>query len=573
MAGDAAGGSLSESLKDSVGVRNGIILVVTIVGIFAISKVELSRTAESFLGLNFAGIMGFIAYYLEQTIIPRTFRNKQLRSHMAGAAKAVNASETLKMVIDQVRIDLDHKLSDLELAIYKDANGTIPELSIKTVEHVKVGAFATFVVDERELQYEEPEGLLYLKAWYEKASQLGAGHLQRVFIVDKLDDVTDKIVQLIEDHVDRNVGVWMIENTLAESLRIDCQLDFGLFDERCLMTVQPRGPGVSSLLSVFVELPSGTNSNAVDAHRQFRKRLLARATPAHEFLHKFRLPLNAAFWNRRMVRHSPKLGPPHGVSAADARKMVDLIVEHHASMSRPLRVAILGLTPELVNACIDEQKIGTLELIDQTDVDVKLPNSGKIGRVPGNWLEYVPTETFDAILGDEVLNNLHIQQYRSFFQQTNRGLRPGGIMVLRTMARYEEVEEFSKVSKDKLLAHIKEATNESELERNARIIEFLHSSEVAFHDGSQMISTLRYNELIRGWIGSGDITVAQAVNYWFPDRENQTLYLSSADPDWLEKASRRYFKEQTFIAVDGQYCGADARLCHFYRITPFVRRD
>lgn len=552
--------------------RNLIILAVSAcIGLVSLVKVS-EKQAITWALLSYIVIFLF-SYGLEQIYLPQEF--KKLRSDMAGAVKTANQNDTLKIVLEQIRSEFADRLAKLHKFTYVDEKGTIPQLSVKTIESVKTRAFATFVADNREEIYENSEGRTYLNAWYQKAGHLDKnGELHRVFITGKLGDLTDEAVRLIEEHLKRGVQVSVIERNVAENISEGCELDFGLFDMDCLMTVKPR-PGNSSQLSVYVKGPGDTNARELDRYENYRKRLLKAAVAASDFLRDFGRPINAHFWDRRlMLKDNVRLGPPHGLSKADAMEMLDLILRHAPNATTPIRVAILGLTPVLVETCLNSPRIDEIVLVDQTSVAVDKPQTTKkIKVIRSNWLDYNAHGIFDGILGDEALNNLNVQQYRSFFRAMHNCLQPHGVLILRTLGRYEGTEQFLRVPAKQLLDSIRNAAaDDSEAERGASIIEYLHSVDIAFDPTTQLIDTKRYNDFLANWVTQGAITPGQAAGFWFPDKANQQLYLSSVDPDQIQERSREYFDQMPFAEVDAAYCGCDGVLRQFYRITPFVLR-
>ena len=292
---------------------------------------------------------------------------------MVGASDAARENNLLDTVLNTIINDLDERLDDLRNFKYIDTEGVVPQLSIDTIQQVKEGAFATFVADAREHIYEDVGGRRYMNAWYQKAAELSKkGALHRLFITNKLGDLTEEAFRLIEENYQRGVKVSVIERRQAENLSLGCELDFGLFDESCLMTVKPLSPEENEL-SIFFRGPGILNKQELGKYQAFRDRLIDAATPGKEFLREFGRPINATFWTTKMTySQNVRLGPPHGLSTDDAQTMLDLIVSNSPN-KEPLRIAILGLTPQLREVCEKEPRVGEFVLIDQTDVFQTLP--------------------------------------------------------------------------------------------------------------------------------------------------------------------------------------------------------
>jgi SAM-dependent methyltransferase len=511
---------------------------------------------------------------LEIKYLPEKF--KDLREDMAGASKAAGKNDILKAILEEILMRLKEDINNLRRCVYVVEEDAIPNLSVKTIQAVRKMAFATFVADEREHVYEDRQGELYLEAWYAKAHDLAdKGDLHRVFIVAEMGKITDETVSLIEEHVERGVKVRVIERAKADDISEECETDFGMFDSNCVMTVTPRRGGTSDRLSVYVKGADGANAVLIDRYEKFKDRLLANAHSARDVLKEFRRPVNAHFWNNRLLKHTARLGPPHGLSEIDARKMIDLALPKSSS----LRVAILGFTPQLVDLCIAEQRIREIVLVDQTSVAMEAPQTAKIVRsVRANWLDDAvkdveEKDAFDVVFGDEALNNLTLPQYRTFFRAMQRMLKPNGMLILRTLGRYEDADRFLRAPAQQLLSYIRFAPeHEAEAERGARIIEYLHSTNIAFDEKRHLIETKRYNELLHTWIEQKDITKEKAEGFWFPAKDDPELVLSSPDTDQIGETSRAYFHQMPFNEIDPTYCGSDGMLRQYYRITPFVRR-
>jgi hypothetical protein len=290
-----------------------------------------------------------------------------------------------------------------------------------------------------------------------------------------------------------------------------------------------------------------------------------------EFLRRFDEPINARFWDNRLLNHSALLGVPHGLSVQDAKNMLAGVMDR-LPQQQDFRVAILGLTPQLIDVCNAETRVKEVVPIDQTQV--KYEFGGKIKRFRANWLEFKAEYGFDAILGDEALNNLSIQQYPHFFRAMHGCLRSHGTLVLRTLGRYEGAERFLEIPSDVLLKEIQSMQpNKGTADHGARILEVLHSVHIAFDPGKSSIETSRYNGQIRTWVEQKLITSEQAEPFWFPYYLSPELQLSSPTPDHIQEASREFFDPMRMMSVDPTYCGSNGLLASIYRITPFVVRS
>ena len=558
-------GFLSEPLP------RGLIILLVAVLADHISHKYLSEQQALLFSVCLATCLFFFAWTFDYARIPKEF--KKLGRGMADAVKIAESNRVLDIVLQQVIGDLEEKLDQLQSFRYVDDTGTIPDLSVRTIRTVEREAFATFVADTDDEAYDDPKGQEYLKAWYDKAKELGKDRVKRVFLTRAFSETPDHVVQLIKEHLSKAIGVSVVTRTEAEKLRGNCRLDFGLFDESCLMTVEPR-PDSSHRLSVFLRRPKGANPEIAE-HQAFKRSLLELAKSPEEFLQGFSRPMNETFWNSRIRSHHTRLGPPHGLSQSDGRAMLDLALKQVPPAHIPGRIAILGLTPELVNLAQQDARINEIILIDQTTVKQPSLASNVIQR-NGNWLTYTHDAPFIAVLGDEALNNVNLNQYRSFFQSMHRNLIPDGILVLRTLGRFGEPDQGSNFELAELLDAIRQPpatpSAETDVERASLIIRSLHCASLGFDREFSLIRTAVYNGVLDEWVKTKVITPAQAEGFWFPDRLQRNLRLSSPEYDDIRRVSGSLFNELDPMDVDSRYWGNREGLRPYYQILSFQAR-
>ncbi len=547
--------------------REFVILVVSLaLEIYLHSRPDVGEKWAITWAISTGLLLTLLSLAFEVIGVPDEFR--ALLPDMAGAARTAGKNHVMKIILTQIISELRADVKNLNRNTYIDERGTIPKLSVKTIESVASHAFATFIVDEREVAYSDENGRAYLNAWFSKAQEIGTpGKLVRLFIVENRDDVSAETVDLIERHIQNKISVFTMERAKAEKLCGACEMDFGLFDSDCLMTVRARH-GISPLLTVYVQTDRREISKTFDDYIACSESLKQSAMPGEQFLREFNAPINARFWDNRLLNHSTRLGVPHGLSDQDANNMLTMAVTRLPQIQE-LRVAILGLTPQLIDACNAEPRVKEVILVDQTAV--KQDFAGKIKRVTDNWLEFKGDHGFDAILGDEALNNLSIPQYGHFFRAMHGCLKGQGALVLRTLARYDDAERLAHIPTSDLLEEIKKwQPGGFDSEVGPRILELLHSSNIAFDPSRSLIETSRYNDLIRTWLEQKSISSQQADAFWFPYKQAPKLRLSSPVPDQIREASRQFFDPVQMIKVDQRYCGNDGSLASLYRITPFV---
>jgi len=548
---------------------NGLIVMFSvIITVCLVSFSSMDRNWAIAFGFLSAILMLAIAIVFELHVLPKEFR--RYRSDIAAAVAASHQHPILRLVLAEVLRGLREQVACLRNGTYYDERGKIRTLSVQTIESVRHSAFAAYIVDERERTYETPEGRTYIAAWCQKARELGdQGDVSRVFIVKSINEVTDETFCRMKHQNAYGVKVLLVEHDKVKDIAQGCELDFGLYDGNCVMTVTPRR-GISDMLSLVVG-DKGTNETYIRRYTEFKGRIIGAALDFESFARRFVSPINALVWNNRHLLHATRLNPPHGLSVKDATAIVDLALRYLPELP-PLRIAILGVTPQLVDHCLSLSRIGEITLLDQASVS--LPDKGiRVKRVVANWLEYSTDRPFDAILGDEALNNLTISQYGVFFRNMRRLLTPHGILVMRTLGQYEDATRFLKVTPDDLLRFIRdEAHLLPEGDCAARVISYLHSALIAFDEARCMIDTARYNNLLETWISRREIDEAGAARLWFPSREELRVVLSSPRTDLIFEASGRCFNQMPFVEVDSSYCGADALLQKFYRITPFVAK-
>jgi hypothetical protein len=548
-------------------VVNALLLLLSIiVGIVLAVFAVTNRTWAILFSFLSALLLLLVTIALELRVLPTEFR--PLRSDIAAATLAAHRNRILALVFDEILRALREQIIALRHGTYTDDKGTIPELSVKTIEAVKRSAFATFVENSTENLYQQPQGRRYLEAWYAKSAELGPAAICRVFILQDPAEVSEDTLTIIREHEANNVRVVVTSRTEAEKLADGCELDFGLFDSECLMAVTSH-PRLRTRLDVFVRDETGSNEAIIERYERFRARLLAITLDTGTFLDKFAEPMNVQFYNEWYVNYPARLGPPNGISPVDVTGMVNLVTQH-IGRDDSLHVAVLGVTPQLVDALLTTNAVTAVTLIDQTPISFPIKDN-RIRRVRANWLTYRSTEKFDAIVGDEALNNLRLAQYGTFFRSMRRLVKDDGILLMRTLGRYSGSARHRSASVEELFRFIQDEGNElTDVDRIARIITFLHSPSIAFDEGHSMIETTRYNALLKGWAERKEISEDTAAKFWFPSKEITALSLSSPDTDQIFQKSRALFHQMPFREVDSDYCGTNGILSTFYRLTTFI---
>lgn len=115
--------------------------------------------------------------------------------------------------------------------------------------------------------------------------------------------------------------------------------------------------------------------------------------------------------------------------------------------NRPLSVAVLGVTPELIGLSWPPQSV--VYAYDQSAEMIQsiwpAPPTSKAVITQSRWQTLpVKREFFDAVVGDGSLNALpHLDDYEEVFEELYRTTRPSAKIVLRCFARPEHPESIS----------------------------------------------------------------------------------------------------------------------------------
>lgn len=541
-----------------------------VIGITAVAA-GVATPSEAVLLTVLSSIFLFlISLLIELRVLPNKMRD--MRKELTVAAAAAHHNSTLQLVFDEIIREFRSHVTSLSQGKYTDDRGSIPTMSIKTVESIARSAFVTHVESRSSGLYRDAQGQQYLDAWYKKAAQLQTDAMIRLFIVRDRQDVREDIQELIEQHVQHNASVKVISEAEASACAEGCELDFGLFDEQCVMVVSERPGQSSTRLDVVVSgVGEGVHEAMLGQYQLFRERLLVRAMVREKYIAELIRPMNADFYDEWYLTQTAELQPPHGMSTTDAKTVVAAL-EERLRGRQGLRVAILGLTPQLVDAVANLPGLDTITLIDQTEVP--LPDShANISSVQENWLEHVSEEKYDAIVADEALNNLRLSQYSRFFRAIYNNLHPHGILVMRTLGRYSPNTHVARAAPSDLLEALKSlGTAPRRSDRAAVVICYLHSAAIAFDEQLSLVDTRRFNKVIRDWVERGKITESEASELWLPWEHGARLRLTSPDVSTLTRISGRYFKLLPLASVDSTYCGPNGILGNNYRITSFRPR-
>jgi hypothetical protein len=250
--------------------------------------------------------------------------------------------------------------------------------------------------------------------------------------------------------------------------------------------------------------------------------------------------------------------------------MVRFATRNVRSKSKTVALGILGLTPALAISAVDSPEVESVTLIDQADV-IEESVSSKVERVTANWLEPSGRQ-FDSLVGDEVLNNLTVNQYPMFFERCAEMLEPGSSMVLRTLGRFKGSEPHGFRTEDELVDFIRGPAGQ--LSANllaAELLVFLGSPDIAFDAHKQEINTGKYHELLSSLLRSGRVTHAELERAWFPSRDNRTLRLSFPKLSSISEACHPWFSLMPLIDIDSSYAPTGHPLRQLYKIVRFQR--
>lgn len=156
-------------------------------------------------------------------------------------------------------------------------------------------------------------------------------------------------------------------------------------------------------------------------------------------------------WNNQ-AKMWDLLGPPLKPSAIDIKNCTDWINEKKCRDKKPLKVLVLGVTPELIN--IAWPKDTTVYTLDNNIamIEAILPTQTPILKpiaLAGNWLQ-IPlyNASIDIVIGDGCYSSLSLDAYEKMTKEIIRILNPSGILIMRFFMRPENNEIFNNIQND-----------------------------------------------------------------------------------------------------------------------------
>ncbi|MCJ7632773.1 hypothetical protein MUP77_10340 [Candidatus Bathyarchaeota archaeon] len=434
----------------------------------------------------------------------------------------------------------------------------INRISIDVVESLKAMAFATVVVGETDqifLRYRTRQQ--FLEACYRAAKHIK--EFKRLFIIRHLADVTWDRYRLMEEHNRNGIQVLVAfrEDLIHEGL--DPTDDFGLWDDRYLMRLRSAGVDSPLTMTVHVAVTPG-RSQVINQARRKAERLKDIAYPWDQFNELLCQPMNAQGWSS-LIPTRVYLDPPAGPSDKDVETMW-----HLASVdSRDIRrVLVLGQTRRLIHNLASKQlEVDVLDIMPLAPAD--LPKG--VRNLQGNWLTWSAPQChyYDAIFGDDVLNNLAIWQHALFFANMSRLLKPTGILVMRSshsamtqqmnLPTFNDVLEYLKTL-DK--AHVDECMI------LARCWPMFHNAEF-YDDETQSFRLNDWNERLR--------QAEQSAREYSHFRLEMNLSQTSSPMSEIRVRAEPWFAFGERRKVDSAYASLAPNFEAFYSIFSFVSKS
>ncbi len=422
-------------------------------------------------------------------------------------------------------------------------------LSLEVIHSLREAGFATVLVGETSWIFKSPLGQSYLEACYDAAARIES--FVRLFITGASDQITPRMYDLIEEHHDNGVSVFAItEETIREhNLPV---VDFGLWDRRYLMVIHPI-PGEETAANLEVQV----GGHQAEFYQRLSEDLTALATPWSQFKQDLCRPLNPS-WSSVLPSRA---GHPIPVGPSDYDVEVIWSLSSESLGGSSARVLVLGYTAKLVDFFVAKGCQVTV-----LDIGYYSPHYGEdpVRFIQGNWLTWRGDEEppFDAIVGDDAINNLASWQYHLFFRNVASLLKPRGVLAMRAHCQYEPLEGLPTF--EETFSALRDAEEKGTLNKQFVYVKtwpmFLSAD---FYDARSQTFDMREWDRRVSELG----TTHSALKLGYPLKQSCLEYTE------LVEYARPWFNVSGAVPVDQGYASLDERFNSLYRIVSFIESD
>ncbi|MCX6032139.1 MAG: class I SAM-dependent methyltransferase [Chloroflexi bacterium] len=540
----------------SPGIQIATVLVALLLGLVQI----LTPVDTVVVGILFLILENVVLLVVErETLLPSIKELSErhiLMQHQLVAMSNWILSDEYKNAFD----DFAGRIADLGSGRFVLELSDVPQISLQIVRALKREAFATVVVGVSDKFFGSELGQQYLRECYDAAKRI-SGSFVRLFIFERLSDVTPLLLKLMEEH--RRQGIEVLVATHAEltAENLNPEDDFGLWDGYCLMRVEVVPGTLLARMAVHVEGPEAEQA------RRKSIRLSQVAKPLAKFLEGLCQPVNGIQWTT-LLPQVQSLAPPVGPSMADIKKMWEMVT---ASGVKPQRVLVLGYTKAIVDYFLQEgcSKVDVLDIGLYHPHHVCSQSPRNISFIRGNWLTWSNpyAEEYDVVLGDDAINNLAVYQYYIFFRNISSLLKPDGLLIMRAIGRYgsdrEDLPGFQTTLSDlKKILRANGSIKEDYLV--ARLIPTLHSPDF-YDEPTRTFDIKLWNKWLRQAEAQGLCTYEETASFSL----NYPLLMTSLPFSELLQYAKEFFNFVEQSKVDQAYVDLYPKLDDFYRILSF----
>jgi len=312
----------------------------------------------------------------------------------------------------------------------------ILDVSLRVCDVVELGAFCT-ALEENINIFDTERGKALLARQHEAAKRLARDSgretgFSRLFIFDSFESVSWNHYMLLQRNAENAIEVLVAEKSAVvpvfRKYGREERMDFGLWRDDLLMEI--RGPESERQLHVTKRREEIQETKSLI--RALREKSLTREA----FLRRFKSAHNVEQWSTEPQR-ALCLDPPDGPHSTDCDTMFKIAC---AEVKTGDRIAIYGLTSPLIDRATSLVKSPSGDGIAVDIVDERhylpAPRPSRVEFISANWLDWVSSVPYSAVIADDVLCNLTYWQTPVFFDTLARNLKVGGFVVMRTTAKF-----------------------------------------------------------------------------------------------------------------------------------------
>ncbi|HMG79664.1 MAG TPA: class I SAM-dependent methyltransferase [Xanthobacteraceae bacterium] len=560
-----------KAIKSYLTFKRATFIITVLIVPFALVVVEY-RTGETWLivGLLFVIVSVLTAFAVEHNFTPPPYR--QLRKKHATARSKARDNPILQKYYDDGVARTEKELDDVINERFIFVVSQVPEMSVYAMQLVDNRCVLTFPLEQSEALLTPDSGSAYryylaMVSASQRMKQKGLGPVIRIFILNRVVELSSRILQFINKNINDGIEVRVIfEDDLPPVPTSLESLDFGCYETAAgkkwaMLLRRHESSDNAGLVDYIVD----ADAERVSLYSNYADELLRKAKTFDEVMKLVLRPVNRDLWPTYFAARRYEMLPPHGLSDEDADYVVSSALKRHNDPSAA-SVLILGFTPKLIRNLL-AAKVGNIVSLDQCE-SKPAEYGDSIKFETGNWLEADLGEKFDAIVFDESINNLSRIQLSLFFPRMARLLKSHGFLVGRVMGRYdnEQANKYGNLSAGQAIERLRRIKGETHDDFAPLIICLMHSKNISFSPSQSVVDCERWNQTLIQLRDDGYISDAEYRNW----RLQFDFKLLSPDQDILFKEARSAsFSLSETRPVQGAYVDRCPDTIEFFKLYNF----